>query len=81
MPARAMRPIRQFQRRSSRVKTAVVMRPLRMFTSTMGTMLSMLPTTVVQTPETCPRLLALKKPMGTLFIRSAMAMRRSAAMK
>ena len=52
-----------------------------MFTSTMGTMLSMLPTTVVQTPETCPRLLALKKPMGTLFIRSAMAMRRSAAMK
>ena len=53
----------------------------RMFTSTMGTMPSMPPTTVVHTPATCPRLLALKKPMGTLFKRSAMTTRRSAAMK
>ena len=52
-----------------------------MFTSTIGTMFSMLLTTVVQTPESWPVLLALKKPMGTRFKRSAMAMRRSAAIK
>ena len=73
--------MRQSNTRMTTAKTAVVMRPLRMFTSTMGTMVSMVPTTVVQTPEICPRLFELKKPMGTRFMRSAMAMRRSAAMK
>ena len=65
----------------SAVNTSVVMRPLRMLTSTIGTMLSIVLTTVVQTPEISPRLLSLKKPIGTRFMRSAMAMRRSAAMK
>ena len=78
MPIMAIRPICQSKKKIITANTAVVSRPLRMFTSTMP---SMPPTTVVHTPATCPRLLALKKPMGTLFRRSAMATRRSAAMK
>ena len=76
-----MRPMRQSKIRMTSVNTAVVIRPPRMFTNTMGTMFSILPTTVVQTPESCPRLLELKKPMGTRLSLSAMEMRRSAAMK
>lgn len=81
MPARAMRPMRQSKIRITMVNTAVVISPPRILTSTIGTMVSMVPTTVVQTPESWPVLLALKKPMGTRFIRSAMVMRRFAAIK
>ena len=81
MPTSTISPMRQSKRRISSAKTTVVISPPRMFTSTIGTMLSMLPTTVVHTPDNCPRLLSLKKPMGTLFSRFAIEMRRSAAIK
>ena len=60
MPATVSSPMRQSKIRMMSVNTAVVIRPPRMLTSTIGTMLSMLPTTVVHTPESWPRLFALK---------------------
>ena len=81
IPAREISPILQSKTSITAAKTAVVISPPRMFTSTIGTMFSIVLSTVVQTPESCPRLFELKNPMGTLFSLSAMEIRLSAAMK
>ena len=51
MPAIAIRPIRQSNMSITSANTAVVISPLSMFTSTIGTIVSMLLRTVVHTPE------------------------------
>ncbi len=81
IPATTTSPTRHSKIRIIMVKTTVPIRPPMISTNTIGTSISIFPSTVVQTPVTSPRLFSLKNPIGTLFKRLPILIRSFAAIK
>ena len=81
MPAATTSPTRHSNIRIIAVKTTVPIRPPMISTNTIGTSISIFPSTVVHTPVTSPRLFSLKNPIGTPFKRLPILILSFAAMK